>query len=259
LSGSAEACVVTAWQPAFSGLELWCVDLRAAGSSLAVIEQETPRLSHWEQDHAATMKDAAAATEWLAAHVALRVLIERAAGPGWRRRAFERGRATKPRLDEAPVDFSLSHVPGRALVGLSREGAIGVDLERARVVNMNPARRHPLEAAAAALNPDGPLPIGEDARFLQCWVRLEALAKATGWGVGALLTRLALTAGAHKGDNSGPATRIVELRASLPPFLVWDLDLGEHLFGAAVTPAGWPQPVILAFPNRPKQIQGLMS
>ena len=220
MSGSAQSNTAPAWRAGFSDLELWRIDLVAAGSALRDVEQATPRLSAWEREKALTIADTAVAAEWLAAHVGLRILIERAAGVRWRGMPFERGRGAKPHLKRAPITFSLSHVPGRALIGLSRNNLIGVDLERTRPVRVRPPRRASIEFVAGALNTRQPLPVSVDARFLQSWVRLEALAKADGRGIGRLLTQLGIVGGADD-ERDVLVARLDKVTATVPPFVIW--------------------------------------
>lgn len=212
-------------------VELWCADLRAAAPALREMEGRTPRLSDWDRQNAATFADADAAADWLATRVALRLLLERAVGARWRRVPFARAEHGKPHLPGAPVVFSLSHVPGLALIGLAVSGAIGVDLERARAVRVRAPRRARIEEAGAALNEEQPLPDGEPARFLQAWVRLEAFAKAQGCGIGRLLTRLGIVgAGATARDDL--LVRVGAELSKAPVTVARDLVLGEGLFAA---------------------------
>ena len=171
--------------------ELWCVDLGAAGPALHTLEERTPRLSPADRVRASDLTDPIVRAEWLATHIALRLLIERAAGTQWRRAVFTRSERGKPHLDGTPLAFSISHAPGLALIGLAPRGSIGVDIERTRRVRVGEARRARIEEAGAALSNE-PLPTEGNARFLQAWVRLESLAKADGCGIGRLLTRLGI-------------------------------------------------------------------
>src|SRR5690606_17886926 len=125
----------------------------------------TPRLSDWDRQNAAAMADADASAHWLAAHAALRLLLERSLGSAWRGREFARGIGVRPHLRGAPIAFSLSHVAGLALIALAPGGDVGVDVERLRPVRVRQPRRGAIEAAGAALEVGRPLPHEEDARF----------------------------------------------------------------------------------------------
>jgi len=205
--------------------ELWCVDLAAAGAALHTLEERTPRLSAADRARAADLSDVTVRAEWVATHIALRLLIERAAGTQCRRATFVRSERGKPHLDGAPLAFSISHAPGLALIGLAPGGSIGVDVERTRRVRVGEARRARIEEAGAALS-TAPLPTKGNARFLQAWVRLEALAKADGCGIGRLLTRLGIL---------GAGNLVVALLAGDTPPSVRDLHLGDGVFAAVAS------------------------
>ncbi|MDX2157970.1 MAG: hypothetical protein SFW09_15835 [Hyphomicrobiaceae bacterium] len=143
------------------------------------------------------------------------------------RQPFVVGGAGKPRLAQSgdPIEFSFAHSESHALVALSADGPVGIDIEAARAVRISPDRRALLEAAAEALAPV-PLPSGPaDRRFLQAWVRLEAVAKLTGEGISALLGRLGVrsrsAAGPSSREFSDVAARSIvrDLAAGLPPQL----------------------------------------
>ena len=201
------------------------------------MERATPRLSDWDRNRASSFTDATVAEEWLAAHIVLRLLLERAVGPQWRRAAFVRASSGKPHLDGARITFSLSHAPGLALIGLTSEGSIGVDIERSRTVRVDTARRARIEAAGAALEAAVALPSAAEARFLQAWVRLEALAKAEGCGIGRVLMRLGILGSRGRGDIARDAAQSATgaLRETVE---VRDLVVGEGMFAAAAFAGG---------------------
>ncbi|MGD9802034.1 MAG: 4'-phosphopantetheinyl transferase superfamily protein [Hyphomicrobiaceae bacterium] len=124
----------------------------------------------------------------------LRILLAGYIGTSEARRPFEIAEGGKPSLatrTNPPLQFSLAHGDTAAIIAVSFDGPIGVDLETPRHVRIAEHRRHALIAAAASLHPERPLPTTpEDACFLQAWTRLEALAKATGEGIGAVLERV---------------------------------------------------------------------
>src|SRR5262249_60202312 len=84
--------------------------------------------------------------------------------------------------------FSLAHAEDWALIGVARGNEIGVDLEVVRSVALAPLRRQHILRAAAVLSPMPLIEAPADAAFIQAWVRLEALAKASGEGLGRTLT-----------------------------------------------------------------------
>jgi 4'-phosphopantetheinyl transferase len=235
--------------------ELWCVDLVAGAPALHAIERRTPRLSPADHARAAAFSHADVRAEWLATHIALRLLIERAAGRQWRCISFDRSERGKPHLGGTQLAFSLSHAPGLALIGLAPCGAIGVDIERTRPVRIGEARRARIEDAGAALIA-GPLPSEGNARFLQAWVRLEAYAKADGCGIGRLLTRLGIlgTRAAGLPEQTGVREIVAKLVRESPDAVANDLQLGDGIYAAAVF-AGTEPPAEVAW--LPSSVEGL--
>ncbi len=210
--------------PPDRGVEIWFADLSKCGAALEAIEKETPRLS---DDDCARLEKTAGAEErrWRrAAHIALRIIIERAHGPQWRKVSYVFGDTGKLALPDSQGDFSLAHADGYALIGVIRRGRIGVDLERPRDIKIAANRQRAIIAAAVQLVPDQALPEDDTAGFIQAWVRLEALAKADGRGIGHVLTVLGAR-GREEGTSPVPG-------AAKPPYAVVDLALGSGFFGA---------------------------
>ena len=97
--------------------------------------------------------------------------------------AFERGRHGKPALCGHDVHFSFSHSGSTALVAVSRDRPVGVDVELVkpgRAVDRIARRRFaPLERASLARLADA----DRDAAFHRCWTGKEAYAKGLGRGL----------------------------------------------------------------------------
>lgn len=230
------------------GTELWLVDLAASLAALLHIEQVTPRLSAEDLAKCDRMGSTTARQERRSALIALRVLIERAFGAEWRRVPYIVSPEGKPSLPGATFGFSLSHVAGLALIALGAEGPVGVDLERRRPVTLSSDRRRQIEDGAAALAPALPLPLEGEARFLQAWVRLEAVAKADGRGLGPLLTSLGVT---RSGSGQPPA-------GAVAPFTVYDVSVGESLFAAIALVGPAPAPCLQRLPELSSEIEALI-
>jgi len=239
-------------------LELWSVDTRDAGPALRAIDQSAPLIAEAERLRAAEFMDAAQADEWLAAHIALRVVLQRALGTAARGVAFTRSTHGKPRLDGSAVEFSLAHIPGLALIALSGNCIVGVDLERARAVRVREPRRTRIEAAGAALSKGEPLPQARDACFLQAWVRLEAFAKAEGCGVGRLLTRLGISGDRVEGNDDFRA-RIAGVSAETQIAAVRDVALGDGLFAAVATGARAGDIEVFSLPAGKSALEALLA
>lgn len=158
-------------------IDLWLVDLEASAAALEAIERKTPRLSAEDRARAARFPDALTR---LAAYCALRLIIERTAGASVRARPFARDRSGKPRLDGAGIAFNLAHTHAFALIAVTHQATVGIDLELARPITMAQHHQDAIRAAGAGLSRT-PLPhAGAEHGFLQAWARLEAFTKARG-------------------------------------------------------------------------------
>jgi 4'-phosphopantetheinyl transferase len=170
---------------------LWVVDLVAGAEVLS----EFAHRHRLHQDPPASGSLAPSlAGPRTAARAALRIILAGYVGLAAARRPFILARGGKPNFDHrngAPLDFSLAHCDTAAIIAISNVGPIGVDIEGPRSIRIADHRRLQLVDAATSLAIRDPLPDAPgEARFLQAWVRLEALAKLTGEGLGALLGRL---------------------------------------------------------------------
>jgi 4'-phosphopantetheinyl transferase len=243
---------------AIGELELWCVDTRASTSALRAVEKDAALLSEWERQRAAAFADRALANEWLAAHIAFRVVIERAMGTALRGVRLARSPSGKPQLDGAPIAFNISHVPGLALIALARGGSVGVDVERARAIRVREQRRARIEAAGAALSRAESFAADPDARFLQAWVRLEAFAKAEGDGVGRLFTRLGISGNSARTHKDFRA-RLDGVLAETSVAATRDVALGEGVFAAVASGSAQAIPEVFRLPEGKSAIAALLA
>ncbi|WP_371555017.1 4'-phosphopantetheinyl transferase superfamily protein [Streptomyces longwoodensis] len=171
---------------------------------------------------------------YAAAHAALRTTTAAFSGRPVGQVAFRRGASGKPYVAGDPgLRVSLSHTDGLALVAVSRDGPVGVDVERlVRPVDPRGLRRQVLSDQEAALWPaerDGPLCEG----LLTHWTCKEAVLKALGTGLAGDPTAVRVTPGARR---SGP----VRLQHAPGPPRRWRLhllDVGPG-YRAAVAVAG---------------------
>ncbi len=133
---------------------------------------------------------------FITSHAALRVVLGHVLDlpPGELR--FGREETGRPHLSapsDSGLDFNLSHSGEIALIGLTREGRIGVDVEIRRPLPdaLRIARGHfaPDEARALAT-----LLISEqEAAFFGLWTRKEAVVKALGAGLSRPLSSFSVT------------------------------------------------------------------
>lgn len=204
------------------GVRAWLVDLTASGDGLLALEEEAARLSAEELARGRDLSARGDAARWLAAHIALRLVLERFAGAAVRQRPFEQTAQGKPFLPDCDLGFSLSHSSGHALIAIGPSGPLGADLECRRAIKMSPTRQDAIISAAADMSAQ-PLPARAPDKFLQAWVRLEALAKADGVGIGRVLSQ----AGAF-----GPRRGQGAVGINPAGLVVRDLAAGEGLFAA---------------------------
>lgn len=123
---------------------------------------------------------------YVAAHVAVRVILARQLGEKPETVQLHALPSGKPEVVGQPLRFNLSHSGDRAMLAVTACRSIGVDIERVRShpIDAGVARRFaPHEAHLLTT-----LPLGQrGARFTTLWARKEALAKALGAGITRLL------------------------------------------------------------------------
>ena len=190
---------------AFADVALWWAPLAASDSEIA-------RVSSWlapaEHARAARFGREALSRRYIAGRALLRWLLGRTLGLPPHSVPIVRGARGRPQLaGDAALDFNVSHTQGVALIGITRESRIGVDVERIdRMVRADGLARKFLTAAEQATL--APLPEPERrARFLRYWTCKEAMSKATGDGLSAPFRRLEVR-----------LNRDIELAAGPPPY-----------------------------------------
>jgi 4'-phosphopantetheinyl transferase len=245
-----------------ASLAVWHVDVASVALALGEIERRCPRLSNDEEARAAAMADPREAEAWRTARIALRLLLESIVGEDLRRASFAAGPAGKPQLAKrrGALDFSLSHSGGHVLIGIANPGPVGVDLERLRSVSLAVERRQALIAAAAAMAPSHSPNLGlADGHLLQAWVRLEAVAKARGSGIGLLIWQLGLGGNRRRqgAPTAGQGAADLLRHAGL---MVCDVPLPAGLFAAVAARDGGPSRMsAIPFPDSCAEIAALGS
>lgn len=121
---------------------------------------------------------------YFASRAALRLALSRLLGCAPQKVTLVKGEFGKPSVATAPeLQFSLSRSGETALIAISGVTPVGIDVEK---INGSPgSTRLPVSllpasesSALLALNP-----AVRQTAFLRCWVRREALLKATGLGL----------------------------------------------------------------------------
>jgi 4'-phosphopantetheinyl transferase len=197
------------------------------------------------------MKDSIAAQAWLDLRTALRLLLEAVAGCDLRQRPFGVDLAGKPFLpdDIAPISFSLSHSGHHALIAICRD-VIGADVEQARRTDFERDRAL-IISAGQALAGENAFYAGassaNDDDLLRAWVRLEAVAKARGSGIGALFNDIGLRGPDKANTPEDLAARAAALMIE-ESLRLEDLPLPLGLWGAVSVSVAVPRIELRDFP-----------
>jgi 4'-phosphopantetheinyl transferase len=173
-------------------LDVWRIPVTAANAAAAAATGPQV-LDQAELARAAAFRRPVDRELYLTAHVALRTLLAERLGERPEKLTFRQ--APCPGCGEphgrpevaGPVEFSLSHAAGLAVIALA-DTPVGVDVEGRSAFDgpagpdvagmLHPDERAELELLAAA-EPDR-----WSAAVLRCWVRKEAYLKGTGMGLG---------------------------------------------------------------------------
>jgi 4'-phosphopantetheinyl transferase len=210
--------------PSDTTLLWWCSLAPApgrAGLSEWLSDDERARMRRFGND--------ALRTRYLIGRASLRWVLAQTMGVTPAAVMIERGPRGRPQLaGTADIDFNVSHTADVALIGISYEGRIGVDVEREdRVIHSAGLARKILTDRERAA-----LPADNDAirrRILRLWTCKEALAKATGDAMSAPFGRLDIA--------TDPALKLVD---GPPPY-----DPRDFVLLAAAVPDGYLATVAL--------------
>ncbi|MGI9520180.1 MAG: 4'-phosphopantetheinyl transferase family protein [Hyphomicrobiaceae bacterium] len=199
-----------------------------------------------------------------ATRVALRTILSVTRGESWGSERFATTSDGRPFIDRAmaPV-FSVSHTLTAGLVAVADDGPLGVDIERMRATKLGQSRiqsiiraatHHGIWDGASSTSESSCLELeveGEveaDRMFLVVWTRLEAIAKARGGGIGALLEDIGARPGAehliHVGPRVRPLNSVLPSGCSMRP-----LALPSGHVGAVVARMGPSPPPLRWFPT----------
>ena len=209
-------------------VHVWAFTLREANAVVEAWRELLPDDEKLRADRFVRRRDRA---RWIVAHGVLRHVLGRYCGVDPRAIAFVRGAAGKPSLAQAGAHdglttFNLAHSHDRALLAVSRDREIGIDLEQIRD-DFDPlpiAREFFFGTELAAIQAAAP-DLRRDA-FFRHWTAKEAVLKAHGAGLSLALDSFCVT------FESGDAIARVRSRgpAALDPAL---------LVRMLPLPAGW--------------------
>lgn len=148
-------------------------------------------------------------------HQALRMRLTDWIGETRAAEPFAIGPYGKPTLSGDGPSFSIAHSGEWGLFAVAATERVGVDIELVRPLTMSADRRRRIVETASAVSATA---IEASTNFderavLAAWVRLEALAKATGEGIGRLLSRAGIIGGSVTANAAG--LPIADIRAGL--------------------------------------------
>jgi len=105
--------------------------------------------------------------------------------------SLEATRHGKPFLPGGP-EFNISHSEGMVVLAVSQRGAVGIDIEKIRAVNIEDFSRYVPEVANLPEDYD----VDQvNTLFFDCWTQKEAVLKGYGTGLLAPLEQVALQGG----------------------------------------------------------------
>jgi 4'-phosphopantetheinyl transferase len=195
--------------PAVAPLDVWSVDL---GASTHLEARLGALLDDAELERASRFVRPLDARRHRIAHGALRTILGGWIGVAPREVRFAYGEHGKPRLAGDGPRFSLSHSSTLALVAVSAERDVGVDVEDLRAVPQAADLAERFFASADARRLADDPPDVRDLRFLRTWTAIEAILKAEGTGLAGGLDGVEVSDGGGDrgtasvaGSSAGPA------------------------------------------------------
>ncbi|MFO0878583.1 MAG: 4'-phosphopantetheinyl transferase superfamily protein [Gemmataceae bacterium] len=168
------------WNHLGEEVHVWSVSLARSGEELVHLREI---LSQDERDRACRYLHQPSRQQFIAARAFLRLILGRYLGVEPSRVMFQHSNTGKPILCGGGIHFNISHSHQLALIGITRLGEIGVDVEHVRSVTtfLDMAERYftPGESAALKRLPPG----AREQAFYHIWTRKEAFLKAIGLGL----------------------------------------------------------------------------
>jgi 4'-phosphopantetheinyl transferase len=168
------------------------------------------------------------------ARATLREVLGRCVGRPAGELVFSYGSNGKPSLDEpASIHFNLAHSGPLALIAISSQGGVGIDVELAAagVARSESADWLLSEEEIASLRALSPA--AEDGAFIAWWTRKEAYVKALGGGLSIALTSFSVSFL----PGSAPELRSADGERRLEGWSIFDLHATPG-YGAAIVLEG---------------------
>jgi 4'-phosphopantetheinyl transferase len=161
-------------------VDIWRIRLDLPMSSIRQLEES---LSEDEKDRASRFYFLADQNRYIISHGSLRKILALYLHCEPDQLSFSVNAYGKPSLDQGSLEFNLSHSGDFALLAITQERKIGVDVERMRTgISADIIGGHYFSKAEMAELQAMPLEQRETAFFL-CWTRKEAYIKAQGQGL----------------------------------------------------------------------------
>ena len=182
-----------------------------------------------EKERAARFKFSAPRQQFVVSHAFLRILLARYLRKKSGELRFRTSTHGKPELVEGNLRFNLSHTEGAAVLAVTRNRAVGVDVERIRE-NLEPLELADRffsrqEAEWLRAQPESQ----RTSAFFACWTAKEAYIKACGGGLSIPLSEF----------NVIPQTGATELQLQIhgkpeesERWSMWPLDWGPNFRSA---------------------------
>lgn len=201
-------------------LHLWRISLDEGIDS---VDQLHKQLSDAEQLRAGKFFREAQAQQFVVYHAALRDILARYVGVRPSEIAYETGQFGKPNVVAVQADgirFNLTHSGELAVIAVSRDAEVGVDIEQVREVRSFASMLQRCLSDAERKDICDQQEEDRHRHFLRFWTHKEAYLKAVGVGLRAPLDRLTLDLQAPEARKvvnhfnlfpEKPAIRLMEL------------------------------------------------
>lgn len=241
-------------------LQIWRLKLSGDG----LFSYCASYLSPQERDRAERRRAGRVRDEFAVGRACLRILLGNALGVAPLDVALEENPYGKPCLsnNHEYLSFNVSHSKGTILVGLSRQGAIGIDVEYidetidVMEIAQSAFTANELEMLKALSSPDA-----RRRAFYYCWTQKEAITKADGRGLSLPLSSFEVLVSPAR---SAPV--LVHGSAGTDKrYLLSDIPLGAYAVGAVATDSPNCRMLLLHFPLSTlsnhlvkKEIEGFM-
>lgn len=166
---------------------------------------------------------------YLAGRARLRCILGRYLGLPPEKIVFDYGPYGRPSV--RGIVFNLSHTGDLALLAVTRDVALGVDIETVREIDMGVADAHfsPSEIEALHALPT----VQRTAAFYRCWTRKEAYLKAKGTGLSTALASFTVSLG-----PDDPARLLFCASGEEGEWTLHDLAPASEIVGALALRAG---------------------